>query len=223
MISMKYPSDQEAKEQLIRVGRYLYESGLNTGVDGNFSCLTGDGTALWTTGSGSAKGFLTPDDLVKTNLGGKILQGKAKPSSELKIHLCIYHHSELAGAVIHTHSVAAMAMACTGLELTEPIFPAVLMQLGKVFVTPYATPGTQAVADGMLPYIEENNGVLLGNHGPVTWGKDLWQAMTRMETLEQSAKTYLQMHAIGKIQYLNQEQEQELREIGIKLGHFKKV
>ena len=220
---MKYPSDREAKELLIRVGKYLYESGLNTGVDGNFSCLTGDGMALWTTGSGSAKGFLTQDDLVKTDLNGMVLQGEAKPSSELKIHQCVYHHNELAGAVIHTHSVAATALACGGVGLIEPIFPAVLMQLGKVFVTPYATPGTQAVADGMLPYIEENNGVLLGNHGPVTWGKDLWQAMTRMETLEQSAKIYLQMQSIGKVQYLSREQEQELRELGVKLGHFKKV
>lgn len=223
MIGMKYPSDREAKELLIQVGRYLYESGLNTGVDGNFSCLTGDGTALWTTGSGSAKGFLTEDDLVKTDLNGKVLQGEAKPSSEIKIHLCIYQHNELAGAVIHTHSVAATALACAGVGLTEPIFPAVLMQLGKVFVAPYATPGTQAVADNMLPYIEANNGVLLGNHGPVTWGKDLWQAMTRMETLEQSAKIYLQMRLLGDTKYLNEEQERELREIGVKKGHFKKV
>lgn len=220
---MKYLSDQEAKELLIHVGRCLYESGLNRGVDGNLSCLTEDGTTLWTTGSGSAKGFLTSDDLVKTDLNGTVLQGGTKPSSELKIHLCIYRHNDLAGAVVHTHSAAATALACAGVGLTKPIFPAVLMQLGKVFVTPYATPGTQAVADGMLPYVEENNGVLLGNHGPVTWGKDLWQAMTRMETLEQSAKIYLQMQSIGSVQYLNREQEQELHELGVKLGHFKKV
>ena len=220
---MKYLSDQEAKEQLIQIGRYLYESGLNTGIDGNFSCLTGDGSALWTTGSGSAKGFLSFDDLVKTDLDGKILDGEAKPSSELKIHLCVYRHNELAGAVIHTHSASATAMACAGVGLTKPIIPAVVMQLGKVHVTPYATPGTQAVADGMLPYVEENNGVLLGNHGPVTWGKDLWQAMTRMETLEHGAKIYLQMQSLGTAQYLNAEQEQELHDKGVKLGYFKKL
>lgn len=217
---MRYPSDLEAKEQLVRVGRCLYESGLNTGVDGNFSCLTGDGSALWTTRSGCAKGFLTLDDLIKTDLNGMVLEGSGKPSSEIKIHLYVYQHNRLAGAVIHTHSIAATALACAGVELTRPIFPAVVMQLGRVHITPYATPGTQAVADGMLPYIKENNGLLLGNHGPVTWGRNLWQAMTRMETLEQSAKIYIQMQTLRQIQYLTPEQELELHQLGVKLGNF---
>ena len=219
---MKYLSDQEAKEQLIHIGRCLYESGLNTGIDGNFSCLAGDGDILWTTRSGCAKGFLKSSDLVKTNLEGIVLEGEGKPSSELKIHLCVYKQNELAGAVIHTHSIAATALACAGVGLTQPIFPAVIMQLGKVHVTPYAMPGTQAVADGMLLYIKENNGVLLGNHGPVTWGKDLEQAMTRMETLEQNANIYIQMQLLGRFQYLTLEQEQELHELGVKLGNFRK-
>ena len=66
---MSYPTDAQAREEIIRVGRLLYEEGLNTGTDGNISCRVGGGAHLWTTGSGSAKGFLTEDDLVKTDLG----------------------------------------------------------------------------------------------------------------------------------------------------------
>ena len=74
------------------MGRLLYEEGLNTGTDGNISCRVDGGAHLWTTGSGSAKGFLTEDDLVKTDLEGNVLEGTAKPSSELKLHVCVYRH-----------------------------------------------------------------------------------------------------------------------------------
>ena len=50
---MSYPNDQQAKELLIQVGRCLYASGMNTGIDGNFSCLVNEGKHLWTTASGN--------------------------------------------------------------------------------------------------------------------------------------------------------------------------
>ena len=69
---MSYPTDAQAREEIIRVGRLLYEEGLNTGTDGNISCRTED-DALWVTPSGVSKGFMTEDILVKTDLQGNIL------------------------------------------------------------------------------------------------------------------------------------------------------
>ena len=89
---MIYPTDREAKDLIIQVGRLLYEEGLNKGTDGNISCRVDGGAHLWTTCSGSAKGFLTDADLVKTDLDGRVVEGDAKPSSELKLHLCVYRH-----------------------------------------------------------------------------------------------------------------------------------
>lgn len=217
---MTYPTDHEAIAQIIRVGRLLYEEGLNTGTDGNISCLVDGGKFLWATGSGSAKGFLREEDLVKCDLAGNAVEGTGKPSSELKVHLCVYRHNALAHAVVHAHTVAATALASAGTGLTEPLLPPVTLQLGKVHVAPYALTGTQAVADSILPYVAENNAVLLANHGAVTWGKDLWQAFTRMETLEQCAKIYLQVRALGTPRYLTAEQEQELHDYGVRLGNF---
>ena len=129
---MSYPTDAQAREEIIRVGRLLYEEGLNTGTDGNISCRVDGGAHLWTTGSGSAKGFLTEDDLVKTDLEGNVLEGTAKPSSELKLHLCVYRYNALAQAAVHAHSIAATALASAGVGLTEPLLPPVTLQLGKV-------------------------------------------------------------------------------------------
>ena len=85
---------------------------------------------------------------------------------------------------------------------------------------PYALTGTQAVADSILPYVRENNAVLLANHGAVTWGKDLWQAFTRMETLERCAQILIQTRMLGTPQYLSEAQEAELHAYGVQLGHF---
>lgn len=217
---METSADRRAKNMLIRVGRCLYAAGLNVGTDGNFSCLLEDGTYLWSTVSGSSKGFLTDADLVKTDLDGNVVEGTGIPSSELKVHLCIYRHNRLARGVVHAHSVAATALACAGIGLTRPLLPSACMQLGKVHVTPYAMPGTQEVADNIVPYLEHNNAVLLGNHGPVTWGTNLWQAFTHMETLEQCAKTYLELLKLGTAQFLTPEQERELHAQGVRLGKF---
>ena len=199
---MSYPTDAQAREEIIRVGRLLYEEGLNTGTDGNISCRVDGGAHLWTTGSGSAKGFLTEDDLVKTDLEGN------------------YRYNALAQAAVHAHSIAATALASAGVGLTEPLLPPVTLQLGKVYTAPYALTGTQAVADSILPYVRENNAVLLANHGAVTWGKDLWQAFTRMETLERCAQILIQTRMLGTPQYLSEAQEAELHAYGGQLGHF---
>ena len=217
---MSYPTDVQAREEIIRIGRLLYEEGLNTGTDGNISCRVDGGARLWTTGSGSAKGFLTDADLVKTDLEGKVLEGEARPSSELKLHLCVYRHNTLAQAAVQAHSIAATALASAGVGLTEPLLPPVTLQLGKVYVAPYALTGTQAVADSILPYVEKNNAVLLANHGAVTWGKDLWQAFTRMETLERCAQILIQTRMLGTPQYLSEAQEAELHAYGVRLGNF---
>lgn len=219
---MTYPTDREARDLIIKVGRLLYEEGLNKGTDGNLSCRVDGGAYLWTTCSGSAKGFLTDADLVKTDLEGRVVEGTARPSSELKLHLCVYKHNPLAQAAVHAHTVAATALAAAGTGLTEPLLPPVPLQLGRVYVAPYAMTGTQAVADSILPYVKDNNAVLLANHGAVTWGKDLWQAFTRMETLEQCAQIYLQVRTLGTPQYLTPEQEQELHDYGVRLGNFLK-
>lgn len=217
---MTYPTDREAKDLIIKVGRLLYEEGLNVGTDGNISCKVDGGAHLWTTGSGSAKGFLTDADLVKTDLEGNVVEGEVKPSSELKLHLCVYQNNPLAQAAVHAHTVAATALASAGVEMVEPLLPPVILQLGKVHIAPYAMTGTQSVADSILPFVKENNAVLLANHGAVTWGKDLWQAFTRMETLEQCAKIYLQVQALGTPQYLTAEQEKALHEYGVRLENF---
>ena len=207
-----YPTDREAKTLLLEAGRRLYERGFVASNDGNMSVLVSAGT-LWTTPTGVSKGFMTEDMLVKTDLAGTGLEGTRKPSSELKMHLRVYQENPDLRAAVHAHPPAATSFAIAGLPLDRPILPEAIVQLGTVPVAPYAEPGTQAVPDSIAPFCRDFGGVLLANHGALTWGYDLTQAYYRMETLEYYAQvTINSVFLLGRANALTGEQVERLTE-----------
>lgn len=207
-----YPTDREAKTLLLEAGRRLYERGFVASNDGNMSVLVSAGT-LWTTPTGVSKGFMTEDMLVKTDLAGTVLEGTRKPSSELKMHLRVYQENPDLRAAVHAHPPVATSFAIAGLPLDRPILPEAIVQLGTIPVAPYAEPGTQAVPDSIAPFCRDYGGVLLANHGALTWGYDLTQAYYRMETLEYYAQvTINSVFLLGRANALTGEQVERLTE-----------
>ena len=207
-----YPTDREAKTLLLEAGRRLYERGFVASNDGNMSVLVSAGT-LWTTPTGVSKGFMTEDMLVKTDLAGTVLEGTRKPSSELKMHLRVYQENPDLRAAVHAHPPAATSFAIAGIPLDRPILPEAIVQLGTIPVAPYAEPGTQAVPDSIAPFCRDYGGVLLANHGALTWGYDLTQAYYRMETLEYYAQvTINSVFLLGRANALTGEQVERLTE-----------
>ena len=95
---MKYKSDFEAKKAILDIGRRMYAKGFVASNDGNISCRVGPNT-IWTTPTGVSKGFMTQDMLVKMDLDGKVLMGRLKPSSEIKMHLRVYQENPRLQAV----------------------------------------------------------------------------------------------------------------------------
>ena len=175
---------------------------------------------LWTTATGARKGFLTDEWLVKTDLAGNVLEGTRKPSSELKMHLCLYKANPRALAAVHTHPPFSTAFAAANLGFDKMLLAEEGLYLGHVQVAPYATPGSVELAESILPYCWDNNAVLLANHGAVTWGKDLSEACARMETLERSARIRYYCLTMGQAQYLSDEEAAALHQKGVALGNF---
>lgn len=182
----KYYSDFEAKKLICEIGRRIYNKNFVAANDGNISVKVGPNT-IWTTPTGVSKGFMTPDMMVKMDLSGKVIAGKMKPSSEVKMHLRVYNENPEVNAVVHAHPPVATSFAIAGINLDKPVSPEAVVLLGTVPVAPYATPGTQEVPDSIAPYCKDYNAVLLANHGALTWGADLIQAYYRMESLEHYA------------------------------------
>ena len=156
---------------------------------------------------------MTEDMLVKTDLAGTVLEGTRKPSSELKMHLRVYQENPDLRAAVHAHPPVATSFAIAGLPLDRPILPEAIVQLGTIPVAPYAEPGTQAVPDSIAPFCRDYGGVLLANHGALTWGYDLTQAYYRMETLEYYAQvTINSVFLLGRANALTGEQVERLTE-----------
>ena len=208
-----YPSDQQAKELILEIGRRLYNKGFVASNDGNISCKTGD-DAIWATPTGVSKGFMTDDMLVKLSLSGEILEGTNKPSSEIKMHLRLYRENPSIGGVVHAHSPFATCAAAAEKSLDGVFLTETLMGIGKVPCVPFAMPGSEEVPDSVAPYCKDYNAVLLAHHGPLTWGCDLLQAYMRMESVEFFAQMTLMENLIpGGYPPLTEEQIKGLDEI----------
>ncbi|MBE3592423.1 MAG: class II aldolase/adducin family protein [Thermoanaerobacter sp.] len=209
----RYMNDHEAQEAIIEIGKRMYLKGYVASNDGNISIKVSP-NEIWVTPTGVSKGYMTHEMLVKLDLDGNIISGNNKPSSEIKMHLKVYKENPDAKAVTHAHPPIATAFAVAGIPLDKPILPEAIINLGAVPVARYATPGTEEVPESIAPYCNSYNGVLLANHGALTWGKDIFEAYYRLESLEHYATIMLYAYyIIGKVNELNSKQISKLVEI----------
>ncbi len=187
---MDYMDDKAAKKAIIDIGQRMYVRGFVAANDGNISVKVGD-NAVWATPTGVSKGYMKKKMLVKVDLDGKVLEGTYQPSSELKMHLRAYRENDALRSVCHAHPPICTSFAVAGIPLESPILAEAVITLGDVPVAPYAELGTEAVPEAVAPYCHTHNGVLLGNHGAVTWAEDAYSAYYRLESMEYYAKILL--------------------------------
>lgn len=201
---------QRAAVGIVRVCRRLYERGLVAGPDGNVSVRLEDGSIL-VTPSGLSKVDVTADDLVLVSSNGTVLEGRGHPSSELRMHLRIYARRADVRAVVHAHPPTATGFAVAGEGFMAPVLPEVILQMGEVPVVPYATPGTDALADLFDPLLADHDAFLMANHGATTLGTTLEQAHQRMESLEHAARILLVARSVGRVRELTNDDVRALR------------
>ena len=211
-------SDKAAKKAIIDIGQRMYVRGFVAANDGNISVRVG-ANEVWATPTGVSKGYMKKKMLVKVDLDGRVLEGTCRPSSELKMHLRAYRENEAIRSVCHAHPPICTCFAVAGIPLDRPILAEAVITLGDVPVAPYAELGTDAVSDAVAPYCHTHNGVLLANHGAVTWAEDAYSAYYRMESMEYYAKILLLTDKIlGAQNRLSDEQIDRLLAMREKFG-----
>jgi L-fuculose-phosphate aldolase len=180
-------SEIKLKTQICEIGKRIYEKGFVASNDGNISVRIDDDTFL-VTPTGVSKGFMTPEMLIKVDADGNLLEGERKPTSEIKMHLRVYKERPEIQSVVHVHPPYATAFAIAGIPLNQATMPESIVTLGTIPIAEYGTPSTEEIPNAISPYIKNHNGVLLENHGALTWGENLDQAYFLMESLEFCAK-----------------------------------
>jgi L-fuculose-phosphate aldolase len=181
------------RELIAEVGRRMTADRLVVGTSGNLSIRAGDLLAV--TPTGHAYETLTPELVCVQRLDGSAVEGRLAPTSELPIHQLIYAHTD-AGAVVHTHSTAATVVSTVVDELPTIHYILAVMG-GPIRVAPYATFGSQELAANVLAAIEGRSGVLLANHGAVTYGPTIQVAYDRALYLEWVAEVWLRAHSLA--------------------------
>ncbi len=210
--------ESQARKLIIEIGKLLYERSYVVSSDGNISCRLDENTIL-ATPTMTCKGRMTEDGLALTDLDGKPLNDK-KASSELAMHLLIYKMRPDINAVCHAHPPHGTAFSAAGLAIDAPILSEVILTLGCVPLTDYGTPSTSELTDSMKPFVEHHNALLMANHGAVAYGKDLWEAFDRLETLEHTAKIAILSRALGGANDLPKEAISKLINIREKAGYL---
>jgi len=182
--------------ELCRVGLRLLERGLIAGAEGNLAVRLGPDRVL-VTPRGRSKGDLTPDDLVEVDPDGRHLRGARRASTELGMHLTILRARPDVMAVVHAHPPVATGFATAGQSVDCDCVPELIATVGHVPLVPYGMPGTPDLAERLLPLVGGHDALLLANHGAVTMGRSLEEALYRMESLEQGARILLVSRLVG--------------------------
>jgi len=194
------PSDHEIPDfdkrtALIATCRRMNAVGLNQGTSGNASLRVDGGLLI--TPSGLDYDKTTPVDIVKIDMEGKVLRGHRAPSSEWHFHCRVMAARPKAGALLHTHSINATTLACLGRSI-PPFHYMVAVAGGRdIRCAPYATFGTEKLADAVLDALDGRLACLMENHGMLVLGRDIEDAFKRAVEIETLAEQYLKALAVG--------------------------
>jgi L-fuculose-phosphate aldolase len=184
------PEAKAIKEEIIRIGRKLWERQYVDGNGGNISYrLTGD--YVLCTPTLVSKADLTLEDFSLVDMTGQQMAGKRSRTSEALLHLEIYRAVPAARAVLHCHPPHATAYAIAGVVPPNCIIPEHEVFVGQVALTSYETPGTKKFAESVLPYVREHNTILLGNHGIVCWADTVTHAEWYAEVVDTYCRTLI--------------------------------
>lgn len=188
--------DYQARVDLIETCRRMNAVGLNQGTSGNASIRVDGGLLI--TPSGLDYDKISPSDMVKIDYEGKVLRGGKAPSSEWHFHCRVMAAKPKAGALLHTHSVNATTLACLGRGI-PPFHYMIAVAGGRdIRCAPYATFGTEKLADAVLEALDGRLACLMANHGMIVLGRNIEDAFKRAVEIETLAEQYLKALAIGK-------------------------
>lgn len=185
---------EQARDDVVRTCRELAAAGLVVGTSGNVSVRAGELIAVSPSGLDYAD--LTAGLVGVHRLDGTPVEAPLRPTSEMPLHLAIYAATG-AGAIVHTHPVAATALSTLTAELPA-IHYQVAMFGGPVPVAPYATYGSEQLARNVAAALSDRTACLMANHGALTTGADLRSALTGTRYLEWLCEVYLRALAAGQ-------------------------
>ena len=174
------------KTELVKCVKDLYISGLNTAISGNHS-VRFERIWMWITPSEVPRYKIKTTDLIKVNIKTKAIIGKHKPSREWVMHKKIYENSDT-NAIIHCHSPYTLGISISS-KFKEVLEEAKLI-VGDPVIIANVPSGSVELASNVSKCFKDKGirAVIIKNHGVVAIGKNLDQARSVVESLEEWSK-----------------------------------
>jgi L-ribulose-5-phosphate 4-epimerase len=192
---------EKLREEICRLHLELPKNGLVTWTSGNISGRDPETGLVVIKPSGVMYDDLTPEQLVILDLGGKVVEGSLKPSSDTATHLYIYRYRSEVGGIVHTHSPFATAFAAVGKPI-PPYLTAICDEFGgPIPVGGFAPIGGEEIGREVIRSIGNSSAILMQNHGVFTIGKNAKSAVKAAVMVEDAARTmfyaYQLSHQMG--------------------------
>ncbi|MCP5098894.1 MAG: class II aldolase/adducin family protein [Chloroflexi bacterium] len=195
------------RHEIVKVCHLMYQKGFIAASDGNVSTRL-DNNRLLITPSGLHKGLLEPDQLLVIDMSGHVVGSrtavnrKLKPTSEVPMHLEAYRQRPDIESVVHAHPPITIALSIAGIPMADCLLPEVIVFLGIIPTTQYATPSSEENVRAIRAFIGNHDGLVLQRHGSLTVGNSPLHGFMRLETLEQQARIRFMLEQIGGYQPL---------------------
>jgi L-fuculose-phosphate aldolase len=180
----------------------LVAEDLVSGASGNVSVRlpAKDGAALIAiTPSQVPYRVLQPHQVLIIDMEKNVIDGDGRPSSETNSHLAAYRARADLGAVIHSHSPFASALAVAGLDLPPILDEQVVALGGSVPCAEFGMSGSDDLGEKAMRAMADGRAVLLRQHGVLGVGKDLEEAIAVVTQVERTAKIYLLARLLGDV------------------------
>ena len=188
---------EKEKQELIETARKMETYNLVKMSGGNVSLKVSDNLVL-VTPSAMPYDAMVVDDIAVVDLKGNIVEGKRRPTSDLKAILYILNNMHSVNAVIHTHQPCASAFSL--IEDKLPVISTTMVDevKGAVNVAPFTISSDEGMGIQTVKYAGDALCVILKNHGIMAYGKSLEQALSAAVYLEETCDIYLKTVATGK-------------------------
>lgn len=187
---------EKQRQDLIDTARKMEQYGLIRMSGGNVALRIDDKVLV--TPTAMAYDTMAIDDIVVVDLEGRTVEGKRRPTSDLKAILYILNHKPEVNAIIHTHQPKAVALSLICDKL--PLISTTMVDEVKdeVNVAPFTISSDEGMGIQTVEYATKALCVILKNHGIMAFGKDLEQALSAAIYLEESCDVYLSALATNR-------------------------
>lgn len=196
--------ERAARAAIVNTAKAMSRRGLSPGRSGNVSCRTPGGMLI--TPSGLPYDDMMPEDVVPVAADGSVASGRRSPSSEWQLHRAVYAARPDRAAIVHTHSLHAVVLACAGRSI--PAFHYMVAVAGgrDIPCVPYATFGTEELARNVATGLQHRDACLMAHHGQVAIARDLDAALELAAEVEVLAEQYVKVLLLGTTKLLDDEE-----------------